>query len=125
MKSLRPDSLLTAQDRIGWVIDRAKQTGMTPERLAVKCGITRPALLHWRKPTTDVDSIGVGPLMAFCQATGVALHWVLTGQGDPDQPAAQPAEITELGRDLARLAREEPAEYRVLVRMIRGATKDE
>lgn len=116
-----PANLLTAHDRIAWAIERAKQAGLPPERLAAKCSISRPALLHWTKETTDVGSIGVNHLLAFCQATGLSMSWLLTGHGPSEQQAIETAEIREVGQLLSSLAREEPAEYRVIVRMIRTA----
>jgi transcriptional regulator with XRE-family HTH domain len=94
---------------------------MSPEQLAEKVGVTRPALLHWQKETTDVMSVGVGPLRAFAQATGVNLEWVLTGRGDPLKTYTPTEEIAALIDKLARLQREDPKDFRMLERLINSA----
>lgn len=118
------NALLTAQDRIAWAIDRAKRRGVTPEALAAKVGLTRPGMLHWTKESTDVNAVGVGRLIAFSQATNVNLDWLLTGRGHPVDTYNLSDEITALSKTLAVLAAEEPAEYRVIARMIRAAPHD-
>lgn len=118
------DHLFTAQDRIKWAMERAKRSGLSPEQLAEKVGVTRPALLHWQKETTDVMSVGVGPLRAFAQATGVNLEWVLTGRGDPLKTYTPTEEIAALIDKLARLQREDPKDFRMLERLINSALQE-
>jgi transcriptional regulator with XRE-family HTH domain len=121
---VQPPDLLTAQDRIVWAIQRCKAQGITPEALAARAGLSRPGMLHWTKETTDVSEIGVGKLMAFARAAGVHLEWLVSGTGPAFQGSSMPAEAVDLAAALALLAAEEPAEYRVIVRMIRTAGHD-
>ena len=119
-----PKALLSPQDRIRWAIEQAKKAGITPEELAHKAGLSRPGMLHWTKETTCVDAVGVGPLRRFAQAARVNLDWMMTGKGPPAATSAQNIETAELAEALALLANQEPAEYRVIARMIRAATED-
>lgn len=113
----------TAQDRIRHAIEQAKAAGVPPEALAARVGISRPGLLHWMAETTDVGAIGIGKMMAFARATGYSVDWLLTGQGDPAW-RKPPDEVLQLETALCMLAREKPAEYSVIVRMIRSVADD-
>ena len=113
--------LLTTQDRIAWAIERAKKSGLPPEQLAAMCGVRRRVLFHWTKETTRIEDVGIGALMRFAQATGVNLDWLMTGRGDPIKTYTPSSEVEELAHALEHLAAEEPAEYRVISRMIRTA----
>jgi transcriptional regulator with XRE-family HTH domain len=113
--------LLTPQDRIAWAIERAKANGLAPEELARKAGLSRPGMLHWTKETTNVMGIGIGHLMQFAQAAGVNLDWIVSGRGDPVRPYTSSAEAQELAHTLDLIAEQEPAEYKVLARMIKAA----
>lgn len=117
-------TLLTPQDRIAWAIDRCKKQGVTPEALAAKVGLSRPGMLHWTKETTEIDKVGVGFLSAFALAAGVNLDWILHGIGQPLKTYTPSAEATALALALDELASHDPAEYRVLARMIHASTSD-
>lgn len=115
--------LLTPQDRIAWAIERAKANGIPPETLAARAGLSRPGMLHWTKETTNVMGVGIGPLMKFAQAASVNLDWIVSGRGDPVRTYTPSEEAQDLARALDVLAAEEPAEYRVLSRMILEASR--
>lgn len=120
-----PRDLATPNERIEWAIERAKAAGVPPEKLAAKVGLSRPGLLHWVNPATDISRVGVGPLLRFCHATHVNLEWLLEGVGLPDEAYTPTAEVAQLARVLTKLEQAEPAEYRVIARMIRSAATED
>jgi len=121
MDELPPRHLLTPHDRIEWAIELAKARGLTPERLAERCGISRPALVNWTKPETNILAVGVGPLRAFAVALGLDINWLLDGTGSPYALRASTSTLKTAMDDLAVLAKEEPAEYHVLLKIIHNA----
>jgi transcriptional regulator with XRE-family HTH domain len=119
-----PINLLTPHERIAWALAMAKSRGHTPERLAERCGISRPALLNWAKPETNILAVGVGPLRAFAAALGLDLNWLLDGSGSPHALRASTSTLKTAMDDLAVLAKEEPAEYHVFLKLIHSAATE-
>lgn len=116
-------ALHTPQERIAWALERAKARGITPERVAERVGLSRPAVLNWRKPETNIDAVGIGGLVRFAPATGINLDWLLRGRGEPDKTYTPSEEVTSLMDQLDRLEREEPTEFRLIARIIRSAVE--
>lgn len=117
-----PNDLLTPQQRIEWAIQWAKtHRGMPPEALAQRCGVTRPGLLNWTSPETNIEKVGIGALRTFAQVLGLDLEWILSGAGQAWAAPVTNKQTQRLVEELRLLAREEPAEYTVIVRMIHAA----
>jgi transcriptional regulator with XRE-family HTH domain len=122
MKVDPPADLLTPQQRIGWAIQWAKaHKGITPQALADKCGVTRPGLLNWTSSDTNIDKVGIGALRAFCAALDLDLEWLLSGAGQAWRAPITNKHTQRIVDELRLLAREEPAEYSVIVKMIHAA----
>lgn len=64
--------------RVAWAIE---QSGFKLEALADRIGCTHATLSQWKSESTDLGNAKTRLVYAFCEATGVALPWLIHGQG--------------------------------------------
>lgn len=81
--------------RIEWAI---AQSGRTLTEVADAVGVTHSALSQWKSGTTNLHSAKVGNVLRFCEATGVSMDWLLTGDGprlSSRTPDSEPALVIQ------------------------------
>jgi transcriptional regulator with XRE-family HTH domain len=65
-------------ERVAWAIERS---GLKLEDLAERIGCTHATLSQWSTGKTTMAHAKAGLLLAFADATGVNLRWLLSGEG--------------------------------------------
>lgn len=68
--------------------------------MAKAAGVSTSVLAKWRAEQSDPSRSN---LVKMARAAGVSIHWLATGEGDPDPGAAQPAEDAQSAPDLDTL----------------------
>jgi transcriptional regulator with XRE-family HTH domain len=113
--------LMTSQDRLAWAVQQLELRGLSLAAVGDAIGCTHVTLSHWKNSKTTVENIKVGLLSAFCEHTGVSLHWILTGDGERFERYFSSELVAGLVNKLVALEREAPATLSVVARMVDAA----
>lgn len=103
-------------ERIAYAVD---QSGKSLERLASEVGCTHVAISNWQ--TGKTQEIKASLLLAFADATGFELRWLLTGKGPVRSRYGLTESMDRVMDAMALLAREEPLQLETIVRMVEAA----
>ena len=113
--------LTTANARIRWAIEKVRSQGVVLEKLAEMVGCSHAALSQWQTGATNMDNVKVGLLTNFCKATGVSLHWLLTGEGPRTDWYPTSDRVAELSHKLGVMEKTDARALSILAVMIEAA----
>lgn len=114
----QPD-LSTASGRIAYAIAKS---GKTLERIAEEMGCTHVTLSQWQRGHTDAAAIKSGLMLAFSDATGFDIRWLLTGAGPQVSRYTLTSEMARVATALKAMERQAPQQVETVVRMIEAAS---
>lgn len=104
--------------RIDWAIE---QSGETISVLAERAGCTHASLSQWRHGRTS--NIRSDLLLKFADATGIDFRWLITGQGPVRARGPLGPDVGAVEDAMVVVAREQPATYQAIKRMILAAAE--
>ena len=111
--------LTTASGRIAYAIAKS---GKTLERIAEEMGCTHATLSQWQRGKTDPTAIKSGLMLAFCDATGFDMRWLLTGHGPQVSRYVLTSEVARVATALLAMERRAPQQVETVVRMLEAAS---
>lgn len=109
--------------RIEWVLDREKKNGRSPAALAAEVGCSRPTLLNWAHGKANMDEVGIGLILRFCEVTGVNWRWLMYGEEPRILRYAVTSRVAELSGKLAAMEAHSPDQLAMVARMIDAAAE--
>lgn len=115
--------LTTAKDRLAWAVEQLEAKGLSLTALGDKIGCSHATLSHWKGGKTAVENIKVGLLASFCEHSGLAMHWLLTGDGPRFEHFFSSDLVAGLANKLVAMERDAPAMLKVVARMIEAAAE--
>lgn len=116
--------LVTAAARIKSVLEEEEARGRHPGALADLVGCSRPTLLNWASGRTDINQVGIGYLLKFCEVTGVNWRWIMYGEAPRIVRYAISEQVQALAQKLAVMESKHPDHLKVVGRMIDAAADE-
>jgi transcriptional regulator with XRE-family HTH domain len=114
--------LTNANARVAWAIEKVRESGIGLEALAEKIGSTHSTLSLWQTGKTNIENAKVGLLVKFCEATGVSLRWILTGEGPrTDTERGSSTRLDEIATKLKAMETSSPEYFDFVGKMVDNA----
>lgn len=111
--------LTTASGRIAYAIAKS---GRTLESIADEIGCSHATLSFWQTGKTDTTKIKSGLMLAFSEATGFDIRWLLTGHGPQVSRYVLTNEMARVATALLAMERKAPQQVETVLRMLEAAS---
>lgn len=114
--------LTNANARVAWAIEKVREDGTVLEILAEQIGTSHSTLSQWQTGKTNIENAKAGLLARFCEATGVSLRWILTGQGARvDRERSSSERLDHIATKLRAMEIEAPEYFDFVGKMVDNA----